>query len=160
MCGSFQNTDRTGCIDRFLQAFQQFGIWNSYDQGCFFYQPSIMTSIKIWRHRKLPNWFASASLPAWQTLLWMPADRHRSDRYKIIQQLWSDEGLSSFLRMYKKLLWYLWLWIWMRINRWHSSICLKIYRADKYLFFRKILCQKTEDDIIIYRNAPKDFYAC
>lgn len=35
-----------------------------------------------------------------------------------------------------------------------------MYRADKYLFFRKILCQKTEDDIIIYRNAPKGFYAC
>ncbi len=35
-----------------------------------------------------------------------------------------------------------------------------MYRADKYLFFRKILYQKTEDDILIYRNAPKDFYAC
>ena len=61
-------------------------VWNleQLRPRLFFYQPSIMTSIKIWRHRKLPNWFASASLPAWQTLLWMPADRHQSDRYKII----------------------------------------------------------------------------
>lgn len=36
-------------------------------------------------------------------------------------------------------------------------MCLKMYRADKYLFFRKILCQKTEDDILIYRNVPKAF---